>query len=849
MIGSWKRVVGGRWAALLACAICAASCKGGTDQNAEPAAATASGTVALPPGVSLPMAGLTLGGGLGSTVLPASGAFSVSELAGGGPATVLLSTPAGKLVLLGHVDSDDASFSEVSATSTAVELLFLSTGSTALPYAEWKQVYRLLHAAPETATLASVIAARMAVSPTAVGDQDPAITSALTAATASLVGTAAIGPSLGQGHGEKIVVGRRSPEATASSVLSISVSSADPYGLTVAPTIDGKGVKLTNTVRIHRHYYVYRTAYVPAAGALNDEPTKLSTWKLVQDGFLPATTGVTGVISSLADYFGGKTAWAAQTKDVALALEPADAKVNVYQVFVVGAGASLVTPGAELLGQSDAFAAVHEGRNDAIVLEAVKEIFWPILTKLFPANWNATLWSDPAKYGPALKIFNQFLKEAAAAGVNYAVQLEKGDLRPTMVDIFKALSSNKQIKEACFNLMVNLLDPAVGLSFAKVKPDATWVGSALAQLAASINLVDKILVATDVVSIGTEIAKSQDHNQWDVKAITPTVVLTPAAVTLTPDSSKQDFTAAVQGYASNGGTSSYLYQFDCGLKGTMDDHHGKTGNLFTTDQKTVTYSVPGTFPTTGSDKITVEVFDGSRASLGTTSAAITFAPNSYSLAVSPAQGGAVANASVAISAPLNKLPTDPKAVVTWTWALAGSAGGKLQSGASSGLQLDTASDSVTYVANAAAANPQVDTITVTAYLGSTDDPTKHVALATGQSVITIKPKYRVNSYIVWAYTKFVLNGVTIVDTSKGDLISNFTAGFNLAGAKGDQLQVVVTSWQYAGWYSVNGKTSFAMGPISMTTPDGATVTLENVPPTQGAPPLNTVLFDQTIALP
>ncbi len=54
----------------------------------------------------------------------------------------------GNLILLGHVDTNNPTFNEVDVTSTAEELLFLSTLSFTLPMEQWPQVYALLAAAP-----------------------------------------------------------------------------------------------------------------------------------------------------------------------------------------------------------------------------------------------------------------------------------------------------------------------------------------------------------------------------------------------------------------------------------------------------------------------------------------------------------------------------------------------------------------------------------------------------------------------------------------------------------------------------------------------------------------------------
>ena len=82
----------------------ASACGGGHSQPHPPASAlSASGTVVLPPGVSLKPATLTVTSGSGDAPVGSDSRFTVFEPPGGGAATVLLTEPGGKLVLLGHV--------------------------------------------------------------------------------------------------------------------------------------------------------------------------------------------------------------------------------------------------------------------------------------------------------------------------------------------------------------------------------------------------------------------------------------------------------------------------------------------------------------------------------------------------------------------------------------------------------------------------------------------------------------------------------------------------------------------------------------------------------------------------
>ena len=146
----------------------------------------AAGTISVPAGSTLRLSDLKVMTAAGKASVGADGTFTAKEPVGG-PAMVVAMDADGKLIMLGHIDADNPSFNDISPMSTAEELLFLATTAFTLPIEQWPHVYELLAAAPETATLAAVIAQRIAVNVTALDDQDPEILAALQTARDSLV--------------------------------------------------------------------------------------------------------------------------------------------------------------------------------------------------------------------------------------------------------------------------------------------------------------------------------------------------------------------------------------------------------------------------------------------------------------------------------------------------------------------------------------------------------------------------------------------------------------------------------------------------------------------------------------
>ncbi len=112
-----------------------------------------------------------------------------------------------------------------------------------------------------------------------------------------------------------VVTQQASAQAAGSGSLSVltSPSSATPnpgLGLVVAPSDDRSGIVITNTTRINRFYFVYRTGYVPSTGTTTDPATPIAPWELVSSGLLPSVTGLSGVTSTLVEFFAGKATWA-----------------------------------------------------------------------------------------------------------------------------------------------------------------------------------------------------------------------------------------------------------------------------------------------------------------------------------------------------------------------------------------------------------------------------------------------------------------------------------------------------------------------------------------------------------
>lgn len=509
----------------------------------------ASGTVVLPDGFALAPATLTVSSAIGDVAVGIDRGFTVMEPAGGGTATVMLMDANGNVVMLGHVDTDNPSFNEISATSTAVEILFLATGAFTLPQTAWPDAYRTLVAAPETATLAGVISARMAASPTAVGDMDPVIVNAIDSAVASLLsGLYAQGPlgAESQSGGALAAIAptqRTSAGAVGTGDLAVKRTALDApnpgsgdlavkmtpseytprpgWGLIAAPSDDHRGIVITNQSRINRFYFVYRTGYIPSDGMTTDKPEPIEPWELVASGLIPSVTGTGGgFIGTIADFFSGTHTWDPEnTPTIPLPLDPTDdALANTFRVYVVGLGWETLNADADLIRYGDA-ELVKSTLDDMCMYQAVKEILWPLLTKVIPCSERTDIWKDKSKVVAAI---NNFVKQAGSVGLAWQSQIlsDKADVWKAAKALLKGAVGGalgqKQVRDALYGLVINI----TGTGYFSPATNGNIIEFA-DKLNGYIKGADAVLALGDIGSIGCQVANSNEYNIWDVFAAVP----------------------------------------------------------------------------------------------------------------------------------------------------------------------------------------------------------------------------------------------------------------------------------------------------------------------------------------
>ena len=591
--------------------VAASSCGAGA---APPKPVSTTGVVMLPPGAPISPGTLTISSARGDFPVGTDGRFSVTEPPGGGPTTVVVTGPTGKVVLLGHVDTSKPAFNDVSIQSTAEELLFLSTLSFMLPAAQWPRVYALLAAAPETGTVASVIAMRFVANPTAVGDQDVEIQASVAAATTALLAsapapfTAAARTSVDRSGA---LQSHASALAAAPQAVSVQVKSADPYGLAVRPSLDDLGIYIENSKRIHRRYFVYRDGFVPSTGQSTDPATALTNWVPIAEGFLPAVEGVTGVVDALIDYWSGKVAWNPETTaTIPLPIDPSNAKANSFKVYVVGAGSGgpvdalgNQTPPADLVALQPALVPTLTGAaRDAALLELFRELLFPLLTKIVPPGTISV--RDP---GPFLALAGEVAKELVKAGLALDPDLQTGDYKGACTEAIKLVADFAPLRAAVFKLISDFLvrqtTGALATDFA-----TTWA-SAFSDLVVYIKAADILLGITDVGSVLYQATQTSMYNGWDVVAAPPPVTISPTTARVAVGTT-QMFQAAVGGGVTAAGSVVYDFTTTSGTLtgiGTAGDRVTTNGHELFSNAATVVYTAPTDAQGGAIDTVTVSI--------------------------------------------------------------------------------------------------------------------------------------------------------------------------------------------------------------------------------------------------
>ena len=551
---------------------------------------TETGSVTLPAGSALSLPTLRVSGCLGETAIGANGAFRIQE-PGASPALATVITVDGAPILYGFVNGAGGS-NTIDASSTAVAMLFYALPAFTMLRDAWPETLALLAADANTATLAQVIATRVAASPRAIADGDATIIAAVNAALAGIRGSATF---------------TRLTRAAGRETPLLLQYTTDPgttqSGVDVAPNSSGNGIVVTNYYRRHLRYFIYRTGYRDAQGV--DQP--ITPWQQVdavtRDSwqFVPATSGLSGAIGSLIDLAGGQVVYSAnRTSGIEMPFLPSDAKRIYYKVAVVGPSLTNTSLTGGLPAQLQASPYVDEiaeAYSTMTALTLMQELVIPALLTVVPAEAFAKPLGGRAAADLAKDLIRTFSSNVPGFAESLAINNWKGAL----TNVLRGVADNERLRYTLFERFVSS-----GLLKGNARVIAMGVA---AKLGSVMTAVDTFLTAFDLGIVVSHLTSSQPVVLWDVAQAPPNVRLQPNPATVTAGDGV-DITV----YGS-GGLGSPEYHWETpGVHGTLDDGAGHTGKTLTTTTPKIIFTADAEASADDTDTVTVTVYSNSGGS-------------------------------------------------------------------------------------------------------------------------------------------------------------------------------------------------------------------------------------------
>jgi len=530
------------------------------------------GNVVLPEGSGLHLSGLRVMGCLGQSRVTEKGEFSVTQ-PDTGPAQVMLLDSAGKVVLLGYVDAAYPEAGEISAKETAVALLF-DCLLPFIPSAEYYQtVLDLIRKDPLAETLGSAIASAVAANPTALADGDPQILSALDSAVATLRSQAS---ARAAAKARASAVGLAANGAGISLVTDIAPS-VQQSGLQFMRSATTDGVTFLNSFRRHCGWHAFATGYVDASDQEHDlipsEPVAPGTIR-----YVPATTGLNGVIGTLADLVMGIVAFAPVYCDpFDLPAYSSDAKETYYSVFAVGpSGMGRNTE--QVLAAYDRIPAGE--RADMLTTEQVYsgvtfflDMLLPFIFSVIPADSIVKAYSA----GDAVEVSYEAYKFLIKSLPAVTAELADDDYAGALNVCLRNMSTSPIILKGLLDVLVKkgLLNISTGLLAEGIAK----------KMAIYVVIADAVLALFDIGTVVHDMMQSEPVESWTATATRPTVRISPDPINVSPGDK-----ALVRCVGVSGVEGDLVYVWStAGRSGELEDDRGHSGTAFESSEPAVRY--------------------------------------------------------------------------------------------------------------------------------------------------------------------------------------------------------------------------------------------------------------------
>lgn len=441
------------------------------------------GTVSLPPGFQQPLEQLEIRALLGRASVSSTGHFMVQGVGTKRQGVQLLDRQ-DNLIALGWATAGTPAV--ISSKSTAAFFLFFYAGAPFYPPAAWNSIIELLLAAPETATLGTVLDEKLVQNPKYLSLSTPEDQA-----------------SFAQAVGEAL--GKLTSLATRKQPL-VLVNPADKKsGVTVlVGDKDGTATSDVNQVTFMNEWR--RRLWVTIERQSGD------TYVRDQDFELAPTSGLNGVIGSITDVMEQKGAYTPVYQGpVSLGTPLTEDEVIRYRVRVLGNG------------QPSGIALTPEqlGKKQFVSVKALLvDLFIPGLFSLMEFDWLGNL------FGSAY--FGEFVKEMTNQVYNGGL-LDLGNLL-TAGDLWGALNKFGSILQNNSTWRDWLLENFRIMLIHLFNSEEVWKFShkASTTLLSAMAVVDRVLAVADLVAVTRDSAAGSDVEEWMVSVRAPKVIVTPA---------------------------------------------------------------------------------------------------------------------------------------------------------------------------------------------------------------------------------------------------------------------------------------------------------------------------------
>lgn len=493
----------------------------GTDSGTVITPTAAAGKVALPEGVALKLADLSVRTGLGDAKVGADGAFSAT-VGGAGDSMALVVDAKGNVVLLGFIDP--ARSNRVDATSSVAAMVWQAFHLYGLPPDVRVPLLRLIEKHQYLPQLARAFEYALTEDPAVLMREDEYLRDQLVNVL-NLMSQFDDAPAADTKQGAATAAG------DGNNAIITAEPTAPQSGVLVGPNLSGNGMQVTNMSRRTAWYYVYKVGYEDDLGNKTEiEP------ELLKEGFVQSTNGLSGTVGTLKDALTGSLDFGPRALDEPIGLNVPDGQRRVmFQTVLAGAFIPFSSHTPKWFESGNALHQSWQTRAELMTtLSFVRDV-------LFPAVFSLALPIKGAIQGQddfATWVGMAQLVTSQVPGV--ATQIANGEFESALKAVFLAIANNYELRNGIALTLVSIVETATEKS----------AGNFMDTFMKANFLVAAADLAVSAVDIGLVVSDLGDANaleRWDVTAVRAKVLLQSSEDSLQPGTLDTTLSATVPG--------------------------------------------------------------------------------------------------------------------------------------------------------------------------------------------------------------------------------------------------------------------------------------------------------------